>query len=204
MTLAEGLLRHLDEAALARLAAARVGIAGAGGLGSNCAMLLARSGVRHFVIADHDVVEPSNLNRQHYLPQHVGQPKVDALAQVLRAIEPALNLTMHRVRIEPANVGEVFAGCDILVEAMDDVGAKRMFVEHAMEAGRFVVSASGMGGWGGPQMTSRNLGDRLVLVGDFTSEVGPGLPALAPRVMLAAALQADAVLCRILGPCDGA
>ena len=60
------LASHLDAAQRRRLAEARVGIAGAGGLGSNCAVLLARSGVIRLTIADHDVVSLSNLNRQFY------------------------------------------------------------------------------------------------------------------------------------------
>ena len=44
----------------------RVGIAGAGGLGSNCAVSLARSGIGTLVISDFDVIEPGNLNRQYF------------------------------------------------------------------------------------------------------------------------------------------
>lgn len=52
-----------------------IGIAGLGGLGSNIAMMLARSGIRHFVLADFDIVDESNLNRQHYFPEHLGRKK---------------------------------------------------------------------------------------------------------------------------------
>ncbi|MGJ3522417.1 sulfur carrier protein ThiS adenylyltransferase ThiF [Nitratidesulfovibrio sp. D1] len=201
--LSDGLARYLEHDHLERMAAARVGIAGAGGLGSNCAAMLVRSGLRRLVVADRDVVEPSNLNRQQYQPFHLGKSKVDALAESLRIIEPRLVVTARRVELTSANVAGVFAGCDILVEALDDPEAKRMFVEAALEMGAFVVSASGMGGWGGPAMQMRRIGERMVLVGDFTSEVGQDLPPLAPRVTMAAAMQADAVLHHILGPCPG-
>ena len=59
-----------------RLAAATVGIAGAGGLGSNCALHLVRSGVGRLVIADFDVVNDSNLNRQFYFRDQIGRKKV--------------------------------------------------------------------------------------------------------------------------------
>ena len=50
----------------------RVGIAGAGGLGSNCAVALARSGVGTLVIADFDIIEAANLNRQYYFTDQIG------------------------------------------------------------------------------------------------------------------------------------
>ncbi|MBP5226911.1 MAG: ThiF family adenylyltransferase, partial [Kiritimatiellae bacterium] len=59
---------------------ARVGIAGAGGLGSNCAMHLVRAGLTRLVIADFDIVNESNLNRQFYFRDQLGQKKVTALA----------------------------------------------------------------------------------------------------------------------------
>ena len=82
------LARHLPPGHIARLRDARVGIAGAGGLGSNCAMLLVRSGIRRLRIADPDVVDLSNLNRQFFFPGQVGRAKVDALAENLRALNP--------------------------------------------------------------------------------------------------------------------
>ena len=57
---------YLTPAERAVLERARIGIAGAGGLGSNCAMHLVRAGVRRLVVADFDVVGESNLNRQFF------------------------------------------------------------------------------------------------------------------------------------------
>ena len=59
------------------LSKACVGIAGLGGLGSNIAMMLARSGIGRLLLIDFDVVEPSNLNRQHYMVSHLGMPKAE-------------------------------------------------------------------------------------------------------------------------------
>ena len=196
------LASHLDAAQRRRLAEARVGIAGAGGLGSNCAVLLARSGVIRLTIADHDVVSLSNLNRQFYWPRHVGRPKVDALGEILRGLNPAIRPDLRRERLSAENVAAVFAGCSVVVEAVDDARIKKELVEALLRAGHVVVSASGMAGWGGPPMTTRRIGSRLIVVGDLLSEVTPDRPALAPRVVMAAALEADAVLCCILdGEC---
>ena len=85
----------------------RVGIAGAGGMGSNCAAHLVRAGMKKLVIADFDVVNESNLNRQFFFRNQLGQKKVVALGRNLRLIEPALDLTLHgclrtlRVRLSP-------------------------------------------------------------------------------------------------------
>ena len=141
---------HLAPAQRRRLAEARVGIAGAGGLGSNCAVLLARSGVGRLTIADHDVVSLSNLNRQFYWPRHLGRPKVDALGEILRDLNGAIRLDLRRERLEAGTVGAVFAGCSVVVEAVDGPDIKRELVEALLRAGHTVVSASGMAGWGGP------------------------------------------------------
>ena len=199
----QGLRRHLPPEQLAGLAAARVGLAGAGGLGSNCAMMLARSGLKHFVLVDEDVVDESNLNRQHYFPRHVGQSKVSALREQLRELGD-IDVDARRVRIDASNIQDILALAPIWVEALDDPAAKRLFVEEALCAGAFCVSASGLAGWGGGPMQRRVLTRKdalphLILVGDFISAVSEVLPPLAPRVMQAAALQADAVLEYLLG-----
>lgn len=192
---------HLSGAQMARLAAARVGVAGAGGLGSNCAVFLVRSGIRRLVVADPDVVSLSNLNRQHFFPRHLGLSKVEALGGVLRELNPALDLTLVPETLDGDSACALFAGCDVVVEAVDDPASKKTLVEALLRQGHSVVSASGMAGWGGPPMTSRRIGKRLTVVGDFVSEIGPGCPPMAPRVVMAAALEADAVLALLLGKC---
>lgn len=194
---------HLSEARRARLAAARVGVAGAGGLGSNCAVFLVRSGIQRLVIADPDVVSPSNLNRQHFFPRHLGLAKVEALGGVLRELNPALDLTLAPKALDAESACALFAGCDVVVEAVDDPAVKKTLVEALLRRGHSVVSASGMAGWGGPPMTARRIGQRLTVVGDFATEIGPGCPPMAPRVVMAAALEADAVLALLLGTCPG-
>lgn len=189
---------HADQAE--RLLGARVGFVGAGGLGSNCAALLVRCGVRKLVIADHDVVSLSNLNRQFYFPEHLGRPKVEALYDSLHCLLsdslPALDYTGH-VRRVGEDDASLFAACDIVVEAVDNAETKRMVVGMLLDAGHTVVSASGMAGWGGEDMRRKRLG-KLTVVGDFVSAVGPDAPPMAPRVMMAAAMQADEVLWRLL------
>jgi len=192
-----GLARYLDADQMAALRAAHVGIAGAGGLGSNAALMLARCGVGNLLLVDDDVVDASNLNRQQYWPRHVGRPKVEALAELLLELNPEICLETRRLRITQANAAEVLAASPIWVEAFDAPDDKTLLVETALLGGRRVASASGMGGWGGKAMGKRRLGN-LVLVGDFTTDILVA-PPLAPRVTEAAALLADAVLEMVLG-----
>lgn len=163
--------------------------------------LLARTGIRDFVIADPDVVALSNLNRQHFFPRHLGLPKVEALGAVLRELNPSVILRLEQRALDGPSACALFAGCDIVVEAVDDPEVKKNLVEALLLAGHRVVSASGMAGWGGVPMTARKLGSRLVVVGDHVSGIGPGMPPLAPRVVMAAAMEADAVLEMLLGEC---
>jgi len=198
-----GMAEYLGPERLARLQALTVGIAGAGGLGSNCAMHLVRSGFRRFVIADFDVVEPSNLNRQAYRLDQVGQHKVDALAANLRQVNPEAEVEAHRVRLAPDNLRELFAGCDAVVEALDDAAAKAMVAEAYWSGDVLLVAASGMGGAGDADaLVTRKLRDNVWLVGDGETPCDASHPPFSPRVGVAAAKQADVVLSHFLNRID--
>lgn len=192
-----GLARYFDAGQLERLNQAVIGIAGVGGLGSNCAVLLARCGVGGFALVDDDFVEASNLNRQHYWPDQVGMPKVAALAAELARLNAGLRLETRQERLGPDNLAAILPCADIWVEALDGPAAKKMFVEAALLAGRSVAAASGICGYGGEPLQKRRLG-RLTVVGDFRTGLCDA-PPLAPRVAQAAALLADCVLELVLG-----
>ncbi|MBU1001062.1 MAG: sulfur carrier protein ThiS adenylyltransferase ThiF [Proteobacteria bacterium] len=190
-TLGEDVLRHLQQVT--------IGIAGAGGLGSNCAMHLVRSGFVRLVIADFDTVEPSNLNRQFYFLKQVGLAKVDALSENLWAINPDAQITAHNLRLNKDNAPELFAHCDVVVEALDDPAAKKMLAEAMLMQDKLFVAASGMGGCGrADAIVTRRLRDDFILVGDMTTECSDSTPPLSPMVGVAAAKQADAVLAYFL------
>ena len=201
--LGEGLGRYFSLAALSALRAAHVGVIGAGGLGSNVAMMLVRSGLRQLTIADPDRVDASNLNRQAYFPEDVGKPKIQALARHLAALEPAIRLVTHETAITRANARSLFAACPLIVEAVDLAETKVMLYELFAPEKDLYVTASGMGGCGKDKdtvMVCRRPRPNVAAVGDFNTAVGFGAPPLAPRVMQAAAMQADAVLDYILSP----
>lgn len=194
--------QRIGRTARERLAKARIGIAGAGGLGSNIAMMLARSGVGHLVIADFDTVDESNLNRQHYAREHVGASKVNALSQQIHAVDPRVEMQAFRLRVTPQNARELFGGCDIVCEAFDDAQAKAMLVEQllSLTPGPIVVSGNGMAGIGpASEIVTRRLRSRLYVCGDRESDVDAGEVLYAPRVMLCAAQQALVAVRIVLG-----
>lgn len=200
----ESLLRYLGEKRLARIQSVTIGIAGAGGLGSNCACNLVRSGFKRFVIGDFDSVEPGNLDRQFFFLDQVGRKKVEALRENLLRINPHLEIRVYAGRIEEENLDQLFAECDIIVEAFDQVQYKRMIVEHYLSTGKFLVSASGLAGWGkSDDLRIRRVRDNFFLVGDFVTEVGEDIPPLSPRVNIVAAKQADIILEYVLGKMRG-
>ncbi len=186
----------------ARLKQASVGIAGVGGLGSAVAVALARVGVGRLVIADFDVVEPSNLNRQQYFIDQIGRYKVDALACNLKHINPYVTVESHCVMLNPENIPPVFTDCQVVVEAFDRADMKAMLVNRVLEAIPMssVVAASGLAGYGtNNSITTRKVSRRLYLVGDAVSEAAPGNGLMAPRVGIAAHHQANQVIRILLG-----
>ena len=189
---------YLTEGERTRLERAVVGVAGVGGLGSNVAVHLVRAGVKRLILADFDIVSPSNLNRQFFFRDQIGRRKVTALADNLRRIDPDLDLSLHDVRLDAANLRPLFSMCDVVVEAFDNVESKTALITTIRD--RPVVSASGLAGWGrSNEIRTRRIGRNLVMVGDFASDVRDGLAPVGPRVTIAAAMQANAVAAILLG-----
>lgn len=186
----------------ARLKQATVGIAGVGGLGSPVAVALARSGVGRLILADFDLVEPSNLNRQMFFIDQIGLPKVEALRATLARINPGVEIVPHIVRLTRDNLADLFAEVDVMVEAFDDPQAKAMLTETFLSRfpGKPLVAASGVAGAGPANtiVTRRAIGN-LYLVGDGETAAAPGTGLMAPRVGVAAHHQANAVLQLLLG-----
>lgn len=194
--LRHGLARYLCPEQQARLASTRVGIAGAGGLGSNVASLLVRSGIEKILAIDHDLVEPSNLNRQQFWPRHLGLPKVEALSQSLCELNPHLDFQGRVCALTEENLEAFLDECPIWVEALDEAAMKSLFVDKAVARAEFVVCASGLCGIGGAPLQKKRMGN-LTIVGDFKTDLAKA-PPFAPRVTQAAAMMADAVLEYIL------
>jgi sulfur carrier protein ThiS adenylyltransferase len=175
----------------------RVGIAGAGGLGSNCAVALAKCGVGTLVISDFDFIEESNLNRQYYFTDQVGMLKTVALKENISRINPDVFVIIHQKRLDNRNIPEIFSGCDVIVEAFDSAEMKQMIIETVQlkMPGIPLVAGSGVAGWGKSEtIRYRKIDDTLYICGDESSEASENLPPLAPRVGMVANMQANVVI----------
>lgn len=181
----------------AKLKAATVGIAGLGGLGSAIAVALARVGVGKLVIADFDVVEPSNLNRQQYFVDQIGMLKTDALVSNLRKISPYVEVEAHAVKLTPNNIFPMFGKTDVMIEAFDRADQKAMLLQAYTSAQPDVpfIGASGMAGYAsGETIGIKPLGKNIYIVGDLETGAQPGCGLMAPRVGIAASMQANLAL----------
>ena len=184
------------------LGAASVTICGLGGLGSNIAFALARSGVGRLHLIDFDRVDITNLNRQQYFLPQIGMPKTEALKATLLQISPYMDIQTTTARLTEENIPRLLAGAQIVCEAFDKPEAKAMLVATALERcpGAWVVSGNGMAGMGSANLIrTRQVGKRLVLCGDGDSDVERDGSLFASRVMACAAHQALAVIQIITG-----
>lgn len=179
---------------------ARIGVAGLGGLGSNVLCHLVRAGVRRFTAADFDVVAAGNLNRQFFFADQVGRKKTAALAENLRRIDPELELDFRDLKLTGENTQELFADCDVVVEAFDKADAKTMLIGALANSGIPVVAASGLAGFGkSNDIRVRKAGKKLYLIGDLVSGISAELAPASPRVGIAAAMEANTVVAILLG-----
>lgn len=131
-----------------KIRATKVLIAGCG-IGSTVAEALVRMGVTTIGLADLDHVEPHNLNRQIYIQEDVGQPKVEALAKRLRAINPHLSLTLFPDGILTANAEDIVSRYDFIFDTIDFLQLSSIVALHdaAHVLGKHLVSALSAG-WG--------------------------------------------------------
>jgi sulfur carrier protein ThiS adenylyltransferase len=171
-----------------------VGIAGCGGLGSNAAVSLVRSGVGKLILADFDTVEESNLNRQYYFQSDVGKKKIEALSCHLKSINPEVQLETADMQLTPSHIARVFSEADILIEAFDRAESKSWLIEAWSTAfpERHVICASGISGIGGVESIKVRHQRNIHVVGDETSDMGAGL--CAARVAVAANMEAHVAI----------
>lgn len=180
-----------------KLRNARVAVAGLGGLGSNIAVMLARSGVGELLLVDFDTVDVTNLNRQMYLIPQLGKPKAEALPEILYQINPYLTYRSVCIKVTPDNVKELFSEYPIVCEAFDKPDQKAMLVrELLMQCPKTtVVSGNGMAGYADAnEIRTCQVMKRLYVCGDQSTDVGNGIGLIAPRVAVCAAHEANKVL----------
>ena len=200
-TFEQGLLRYLSSQQLSTIQKIRIGIGGAGGLGSNAAMILVRSGFKNFEILDHDIIDASNLNRQQYYLNEIGLDKIVVLKSRLLNINPDLNIIVHKTKWTPeAGASEqYFKNNDFIIEAFDKTESKHAFVDFYHDKVKYIVSGNGMAGLLEKEPLQVKRAGNIYFVGDGNTDAAAGHPPMAPRVTACAAMMAEIVLDLTLG-----
>jgi sulfur carrier protein ThiS adenylyltransferase len=172
-----------------------VAIAGCGGLGSNGAVALVRAGLGNIILADYDVVEPSNLNRQYFCLQDIGKKKVEVLATLLKTINPDVHIITHHQIVTAKNVGQLFGNADLLIEGLDRADNKQFLIESwsTLFPRRPLVCGNGLAGIGNiDKVKVTKLNDVIYFCGDGSSDMNMGL--CAARVAMVANMQANVAI----------
>lgn len=143
-----GIARLYGSEALARFAASHVCVIGVGGVGSWAVEALARSGVGRLTLIDLDNIAESNVNRQiHALNDEFGKPKVSAMAERVRAINPACEVIEIEDFVSAENAAELLArGFDFVIDAIDNVRVKAEIVARCRELKVPLVVTGAAGG----------------------------------------------------------
>ena len=197
----EDLLKRNVKGISKKLKKTRVCILGLGGLGSNVAVLLTRSGIGYLKLVDFDIVEASNLNRQQYRISHIGMKKTEAMKSIIKEINPFVETDILDIKVDRENIYSTVGDIEIVVEAFDRAETKAMTLEELLtDKNKIVVSASGMTGLGSAnEIVTRKIKDNFYLIGDNYSDYEEYLGIMSTRVMICAAHQANMVLRLILG-----
>lgn len=177
--------------------AGRVAIAGLGGLGSNIAISLARSGVGNILLVDFDKVDITNLNRQVYRIPHIEMKKTEALKEILMEINPYINIEIMDILVTENNAKDIFHSYPIVCEAFDNPKTKAMLVNTLFERcpDTTVICGNGMAGISDANnIKTTHPFKRLYVCGDGTSDVENGIGLVASRVAICAGHQSNKVL----------
>lgn len=136
----------LGDSAVARLRASRAAVVGLGGVGGASLLALARVGVGTLVAIDGDIVQPSNLNRQMLaFCSTIGQYKAEAAKVQIADICPETIVSAHSVRLTADNIDELLDGCEVIIDAVDDMSAKLAIAEYGYTKGIPVIASMGTG-----------------------------------------------------------
>ena len=131
-----------------KLAEAKVGIAGCGGLGTVVVTNLASAGVGSMIIADKDVPDITNLNRQFVYREGDEESKADLLSQWACDLNPEVAVDYYEGELNEFTLPALFEDCDILVDCLDNMETRMLLNDFAMESGKILVHA-GVTGYAG-------------------------------------------------------
>jgi molybdopterin/thiamine biosynthesis adenylyltransferase len=131
-----------------RLRKSRVAVAGLGGVGGIDLVALARLGIGEFTVADPDIFEIHNTNRQYGATRSAeGRPKAEVMREIVQDINPEAKLRVFREPLGPQNADAFLDGADVLVDGIDafEIDARRVLFRKARELGIHALGAGPVG-----------------------------------------------------------
>ena len=139
--------RLLGSDALRKLQGSTAAVFGLGGVGGSCAEALGRAGIGRMLLIDHDIVQPSNLNRQVLaLHSTLGKRKAEVMAERLLDINPSLQIEVFPVFYSSQTAHLVpLEACDVVIDCVDTLEAKLLLAARSEEKGFLLLSAMGAG-----------------------------------------------------------
>ena len=164
-------------------------------------MSLARAGIGRLVIVDFDIVEESNLDRQYYFQDQIGNVKVEALKNNISRINPDVKVEIYKKKLKKGSMDKHFRDVDVVIEALDSAKMKTEFIEEIMLKlpNKPIIAASGVAGYGKSDRIKTKYMGNLYMVYDEKAESSEKDALTAPRVILMANWQANLVLEILLG-----
>lgn len=174
-----------------KLTRSTVAVAGCGGIGSNAAVALVRAGIGRIIIADMDIIEASNLNRQYYFADEIGNKKVFTLKSRLNSINSDCEVVAYHKELVREDVKALFASADILIEAFDKAESKQWLIEEwsSLFPDKPVISGNGLSGYGDFASIGIRKTGNIYFCGDGSSSTETGLSSA--RVAIVSNIQAD-------------
>ncbi|MFP4573103.1 MAG: HesA/MoeB/ThiF family protein, partial [Desulfobacterales bacterium] len=167
-------------------------IIGAGGLGANILMLLARMGIGRLFIADPDVFEESNLNRQlTATSETMGMHKTEAAQNMIRSVNPAVETTVFPETLTAESAPEILADADIAIDALDNATSRLVLAQACRQAGIPMIHGA-IAGFEGQVMAVFPQDQGLEMIYGKTGKNSPqepspeavmGVPGITPAII---------------------
>lgn len=180
----------------------KAAVIGCGGLGGYAIEMLARAGVGHLRVCDGDVFDETNLNRQLLCTEDVlGKSKAEAAAERIKAVNSKTEAEAFCCNLTEENADEILAECDVVIDALDSVGAKLM-LQRACRRQEIPMIHGAIGGWFGQVTTIFPGNDTLSLIYSDDTEVSQelGNPSFSPAMV--SAIQVSEAVKVMLGKDD--
>ncbi|MBP2068975.1 MULTISPECIES: sulfur carrier protein ThiS adenylyltransferase ThiF [Anaerococcus] len=172
----EKVLKRQDPIVNEKLKNAKVSILGCGGLGSNIAMTLARSGIGELFLYDYDIVEYSNLNRQNYTLDELGGSKAYLTKKKIESTLPYVKCHSKDIYLTTESMDTIVDKTDIFIEAFDNKESKTMLFDYFVgRKDKLLITGSGVSGLGELSDIKIKQIENVTMIGDFNSNPNDGL-----------------------------